>query len=771
MGLMRGIRKNVKVIYWVVVVTVVVTFVLWGTRTATVGGRAHVGVAFGKKVSTKEFRRQWVAAQQRAIEIGYRTGQEVTPDLIEDMAWRRVVELREADRWGITVPMSEVRESIRRMFSPEGEFDETLYQNYLYRRGLSEDQLAALIRDDIMIGSIERLVSTSVVVSPQEVREEYNYEKEQRKVKFHLVEAASLLPALEVPGDGEVYYNSHKEEFREPKKVAVRYAMVASAALLDKVSVTEEELKEHYEKNRDSYKAADGTSPEFDAVKAQIERVLKSQKADQMARETAEKLLSISDPSKLKEAAEKNGLVFGETAPFPEEGEIGEQFAKEPEFRKAVFATPFGELSPILKTNEGYCVLTPVRALPDRIPSFEEVKKAAAEKQRAQQLRDEALRAGLPPERVDEFIKALSVTPADIDVTYDEVLRYYEGRKSEFRKPKKVKVQYLLLEKKPFENEVKLTEKEIKTEYDTNPQKYKDEKGQVKPLAEVREQIEKTVREKKADELAQKRADEIFIVSRAQRMKEQGLKHGLSLRESRLFGAGEKIDDYVGDSPMFSSYAFRTTLGEVSPVFDADIGYCVLSPVQVMDEAIADFEEVAQEVVDKTKVNKAETLAGQVAREVQRKVSEKMTLEKKDFDSACKDLGLKVEESGYFRRNDNTIEKLGQAMGLTFSAFRDELGKVAYPRRVTNGYLFYVVSEIKQPSDEEFAKDKELYYGNLVAEKGREAFVEWLTALMQEANVRKSYATRAAREAPKTGAPPAGGSQKPAPPRPPVPSR
>jgi hypothetical protein len=161
---------------------------------------------------------------------------------------------------------------------------------------------------------------------------------------------------------------------------------------------------------------------------------------------------------------------------------------------------------------------------------------------------------------------------------------------------------------------------------------------------------------------------------------------------------------------------------------------------------------------EKTKTKKAKDLASRIAQELYRQVSERMSKEKKDFETSCKELGLKVEESGYFRRSDSDIQGIGIASGLAFSAFQQEPGKVGYPMEAQKGRLFYAVSEVKPPSDEEFGKDKDKEYETMTTQKGREAFTEWLTALMKEANV-QSYLRPAPKET-KQGTSPAGESRK-----------
>ncbi|NQT84508.1 SurA N-terminal domain-containing protein, partial [bacterium] len=125
MGMMRGIRKNIKGIYWIVVVMVTVSFILWGTRIGGGGGPKYAGAVFGKKVSMKEFRRQWLAARERAIQYQHMTGRVIPADLIEALTWERIVKLREAERLGVVVTTREVKDRISNMFSTDEGFNET----------------------------------------------------------------------------------------------------------------------------------------------------------------------------------------------------------------------------------------------------------------------------------------------------------------------------------------------------------------------------------------------------------------------------------------------------------------------------------------------------------------------------------------------------------------------------------------------------------------------------------------------------------------------
>jgi hypothetical protein len=740
MGLMRGIRKNVKGIYWVVIVVVVVTFVLWGTRFGGARAPKYAGTVFGKKVTFDDFNRQWRAAVQQARQYEA-WGGNITIEQIEAWAWERVVKLREADRWGVVVPTNIVRERITDMFSAQGEFHEQVYRSYLQRMRVSEREFAALVRDDLRIATLEQLVSNAVVATPQELREQYNYDKEQRKISFHMVEVDSLLPAFEVAGNAEQYYRTHQEEFREPRKVAVQYVMVEKEPFLEKVSLAEEEIRSYYEENKSAYKGADGGVAGFDEVKPQIERLLKARKADEMARQQAEELLGFSDVSKMREVAQKDELLFRETGLIPEKGLVSDPLAREAPFRDAAFRTPLGELSSIIETKTGYCVLSPIRAVDARTPPFEEVREVAAERERANRLKGIASRAGVPPEKLDVFVKEHSTIPAGIDVSDDDARRYYESpsNKSEFMKQKKVKVQYLVVEKEPFEKEVRVTQREMRAEYKDNEEKYKDENGKVKPFADVKEDIEKELRTAKADEMARERAEQVFAVYRPQRMKQQAEKHGLTLRESRLFARGEMIDDYMTDAATFTTEAFRTEIGDVSDIFSTEKGYCVLSPIQVVDESVSDFEDVAQDVAEKAKMEKAENLCVQIAGDLHRQVREKTIREKTDFQTACKELGLNLEESGYFRRDDASIEKVGSTRGFTRTIFETDPDQIGTPKRVPRGAFFYVVSDVKLPTEEELSEDKKLYYSRLVNEKTQQARQEWGAALLREANIRRSY--------------------------------
>lgn len=140
--------------------------------------------------------------------------------------------------------------------------------------------------------------------------------------------------------------------------------------VMNSVTVSEEDIKEYYERNKRIYKTKE-------AVRASHILVDTEEKAHEI-------LEDITDGLKFEDAAEQ----FSSCPSKQAGGDLG-QFGRGqmvPEFEEAVFAMQKGEISEPVKTQFGYHIIKLVEYIPERDSSLEEVKdevrnKCLAEKQ------------------------------------------------------------------------------------------------------------------------------------------------------------------------------------------------------------------------------------------------------------------------------------------------------------------------------------------------------------------------------------------------------
>lgn len=160
-----------------------------------------------------------------------------------------------------------------------------------------------------------------------------------------------------------------KEELMEIEKnfIAQKYFEKKVANL----KISEREVREYYEKNKEEYKEPEGRQVKHiliyvpkDADNATEEKAFKK------ANEVREKLLK---GEKFEELAK---IYSDDTGSKEKGGDLGiiKKGQTIPEFEKEVFKLKEGEISMPIKSPFGYHIVKVEKIIPERIPSFDEIK-------------------------------------------------------------------------------------------------------------------------------------------------------------------------------------------------------------------------------------------------------------------------------------------------------------------------------------------------------------------------------------------------------------
>ena len=144
-------RRRMKLILWILVVVVIVTFIPWGVgvRMRFRGEKrlSAAGELFGKTVSRPDFDDACMAIRTDSL---LRRVQ-MNDAEISQRAWERLLMLTQARREGISVSDRELARAIRAQFGGEGSFDQRVYENILRNMGLTPDVYEGWTRESLMI--------------------------------------------------------------------------------------------------------------------------------------------------------------------------------------------------------------------------------------------------------------------------------------------------------------------------------------------------------------------------------------------------------------------------------------------------------------------------------------------------------------------------------------------------------------------------------------------------------------------------------------------
>ena len=351
-------RRRARPIMWA-------TIILGGLGIASIGGfsasqrfnaPSSIGIASvnGVEVSDERFRslhRQYTDFYQGIYgdSLDDRIRDSITLQVVEALI-REEVMVQEAQERGIRVTDNEVREEIRSFvsFQTDGKFDPVKFNSALDNPQLDWVIIEKGVRRDILTNKISGLIRSSVKVAAIEVLNEYSRNNRKAVIKYISLDPTDYRDGIE-PTDEEIgsYYESNKEEFREPDRVKVKYVNFPI--------VSQDEIMAYYEENKNDF-------PSPEQVKASHILIQVPEDADPEVVEAAKKEIDAIFKEAQAEAADFAELAkkySQDQASAARGGDLG-FFGKGQmvaEFEETSFALSPGEIGAPVRTQFGFHII------------------------------------------------------------------------------------------------------------------------------------------------------------------------------------------------------------------------------------------------------------------------------------------------------------------------------------------------------------------------------------------------------------------------------
>jgi peptidyl-prolyl cis-trans isomerase D len=308
--------------------------------------------------------------------------------------------IAEAEHMGLKATPREVQDELQHgryagTFFPGGNFiGETEYEDMLSRYNLTPVKFENSIGKDIELGKLQALISGSATVSDSEIREQFIKQNSKVKFDYAVLKQDDLRKALH-PTDVELkaFYDSHKQQYANsiPEKRKVKYAVLDVSKIGEGIQVSHDDLVAYYDQHRDQYRTPeqvkvshiliktplpgpDGKVDEKGVTEAQhrAEDLLKQIKGGANFEELAKKYSE--DPGSAKEGGSLGFIQRGRTVP---------------EFEKAAFSLPKGQISDLVKSSYGFHIIRVDDKQEAHMKTLDEVKdeiEPVLKQQKAQQM-------------------------------------------------------------------------------------------------------------------------------------------------------------------------------------------------------------------------------------------------------------------------------------------------------------------------------------------------------------------------------------------------
>jgi len=313
-------------------------------------------------------------AQQQAQQYGAQASMimsfliaQDTPRAAEQLIDKQAL-LVDAQRLGLKSSPQEVKDELQHgryasIFFPGGNFiGEAEYQGMLQQHNLTPATFEDSVGKEIVISKLQTLITGGAAVSDAAIRREFV--KENTKVKFDYAVLKEddikkgLHPTVE---ELKAFYGSHQKSYANsiPEKRKIKYVVLDTAKVQAGVQATSNDLQAYYNQHRDQYRVAeqakvshiliktplpgpDGKVDEKGVAEAQkrAEDLLKQLKAGAKFEDLAKKYSE--DPGSAKEGGSLGWIGKGRTVP---------------EFEKAAFSLPKGQISGLVKSSYGFHII------------------------------------------------------------------------------------------------------------------------------------------------------------------------------------------------------------------------------------------------------------------------------------------------------------------------------------------------------------------------------------------------------------------------------
>ncbi|NPA50044.1 MAG: hypothetical protein GXO02_00245 [Epsilonproteobacteria bacterium] len=272
----------------------------YGSRANNVGEVGDIKISIGKYQYVKE-----MLYEQEARKYGSKFDNELAKKLklsqrAFDLLAYDALLLNLAKEYGIIATDEEVAEYIAKspLFQNKGVFDEKIYQNFLKQRGLKAETYEGLVRDQIIIDKLMKLINKKSLPFEREVIASALSIKD--KIKYSVIGLNDINVSVK---EDEIknYWQKHKNNYMT-QKMAVLEVLETK---VDDINTTEKELKDFYEKNSFNYINSKGEILKFNEAKDKVLKDLKIKKGKKRA------LLDYIALKKGKKSGKKREIVLG----------------------------------------------------------------------------------------------------------------------------------------------------------------------------------------------------------------------------------------------------------------------------------------------------------------------------------------------------------------------------------------------------------------------------------------------------------------------------
>lgn len=527
----------------------------------------------------------------------------------------------EAERMGLQATDADVRDELEHgrygaTLFPGGKFiGQEAYEGLLTQNNLTVATFEQGVKDDILQQKLVTIVAGSAVVSPSDVKQEFIKKNTKIKFEYAVLSQDDIRKGLHPTEDElKAFYERNKATYNNtiPEKRKIEYVMLDKARLLSQVQVAPEDLRNYYNEHQDQYRVPEEVKVSHILIKtlaAGPDGKVDDKAVAESQKKAEDILKQLKGGAKFEDLAKKYSEDPGSGKQGGELGWIG-RGRTVPEFEKAAFSLPIGQLSDPVKSSYGFHII-----------------------------------------RVED-----------------------------------------------------------------------KHQPHLKTLDEVKNEIEPLVRQNKVGRLIETAGNTLLDKARSQGIEKAAAAQGWTPVTTDFVGRTDALPG-IGVTPPFMDAVFSAKEKAAPDLAQLSQGAVVFQVLFIHPPATPTFEEVRQKVEDQFKNERASILLAQKNQELSDRAKSEHDLKR-----AAKELGATLKTSEFVLPNGQ-VPDIGSLTGQASVAFNMKPGEISGPITAgTNGVVLQLL-EKQEPTDQEFAAQKDQVRDELRRQKQENLFGLFLSNL------------------------------------------
>lgn len=338
----------------VIVSLLILSFALWGIHSYLLGAGDNNVIA---KVNGTEITKNQLSVayerlrRQAQMQFGSNQLPERAEVGLKDRALQALINLQVLEQASLNdnyrITGGQIDAFLQGMpeFQVKGEFSPVRFQQALSASLFSPSDFIELIKTTLLIDQPRLGIIFTSFSLPSEINDTISLIGQERDIQYLVIPQNYFNnQPLTISEDKiQAYYTDHQNEFKTPEQVSIEYLLLTVSDLAKKIQPTEEQLKNFYNENMNSFAQTKKGEKEphiqpYAAVKDKVKEAFAHQKAEEEFADKREKIANITyeHPDSLKAAAEELGVPILTTGLFTKD-KPGKDLSANAKVRDAAF--------------------------------------------------------------------------------------------------------------------------------------------------------------------------------------------------------------------------------------------------------------------------------------------------------------------------------------------------------------------------------------------------------------------------------------------------